>query len=65
MPKTYCVSVVEKCLLSNRVSDYPFISQGKTRIPGVNDNLDGEETDVSKLKQPLFTGSTLSKVHLM
>ncbi|KAK9887939.1 hypothetical protein WA026_000239, partial [Henosepilachna vigintioctopunctata] len=38
-------SVVDLCNLSNRVSDYPFISQGKTRIPGVNDSLEAEVTD--------------------
>lgn len=34
-------------LLSNRISDYHFISQGKTRIPGVNDGEEFEITDVS------------------
>lgn len=34
-------------LLSNRIGDYYFISQGKTRIPGVNDYENLEETDVS------------------
>lgn len=34
------------CLLSNRISDYPFICQGKTRIPGVNDSSEGVVTDV-------------------
>lgn len=33
--------------LSNRISDYHFISQGKTRIPGVNDGEQFEITDVS------------------
>lgn len=35
------------CLLTNRIGDYFFISQGKTRIPGVNDGLEMEDTDVS------------------
>lgn len=39
------------CLLSNRISDYPFISQGKTRIPGVNDSSEGVVTDVRMLMQ--------------
>lgn len=34
-------------MLSNRIGDYWYISQGKTRIPGVNDAADMEETDVS------------------
>lgn len=34
-------------MLSNRITDYPLISQGKTRIPGVNDALELELTVVS------------------
>jgi len=34
-------------LLSNRIGDYRYISQGKTRIPGVNDGEEFEVTDVS------------------
>lgn len=34
-------------MLSNRMSDYPLISQGKTRIPGVNDAEEFELTVVS------------------
>lgn len=34
-------------MLSNRIGDYWYISQGKTRIPGVNDGEAMEETDVS------------------
>lgn len=34
-------------MLSNRIGDYWYISQGKTRIPGVNDGEDMEATDVS------------------
>lgn len=37
----------EVCLLTSRVSDYPSISNGKTRIPGVNDGDEFETTDVS------------------
>lgn len=51
MPSTKVIMplcAVEICYLTNRVSDYPYISQGKTRIPGVNDSADGEITDVSK-----------------
>jgi len=33
--------------LSNRISDYYYISQGKTRIPGVNDGEQLQITDVS------------------
>lgn len=31
------------CFLTSRISDYPIICQGKTRIPGVND---GEELEL-------------------
>lgn len=34
----------EITMLSNRISDYPLISQGKTRIPGIND---AEECDLT------------------
>lgn len=37
----------ETTMLSNRIGDYWYISQGKTRIPGVNDGEDMEATDVS------------------
>lgn len=33
--------------LSNRISDYYYISQGKTRIYGVNDGEEFQITDVS------------------
>ena len=36
------------CLLSNDVHDYPFQSQGKTEIPGVDDGAEMKDTDVSK-----------------
>jgi len=35
-------------LLSNRIADYYYISQGKTRIPGVNDGEEFQITDVSE-----------------
>lgn len=38
---------VEKTLLSSRTVDYPTITQGKTRIPGINDGEEFEITDVS------------------
>lgn len=38
---------VEKTLLSSRISEYPTITQGKTRIPGINDGEEFELTDVS------------------
>lgn len=34
-------------LLSTRMSDYPTITQGKTRVPGINDGEEFELTDVS------------------
>jgi len=33
--------------LSNRIEDYVYINQGKTRIPGVNDCEEMLLTDVS------------------
>lgn len=35
-------------MLTTRVSDYPLISQGTTRIPGVNDSEEFELTVVSR-----------------
>ena len=40
-------SPTEQCLLSNRIEDYFYVSQGKTRIPGVNDCEEMVYTDVS------------------
>lgn len=40
----------EITLLGDRIADYPTVSQGKTRIPGVNDAEEFEITDVSLLK---------------
>lgn len=37
----------ELTMLSNRISNYSYINQGKTRIPGVNDGLEMDATDVS------------------
>lgn len=37
----------EMTLLSARMSDYPTITQGKTRIPGINDGEEFENTNVS------------------
>lgn len=34
-------------MLSARMSDYPTITHGKTRIPGINDGEEFEETNVS------------------
>jgi hypothetical protein len=34
-------------MLSNRMEDYYFVSQGKTRIPGVNDAEEMFATEVS------------------
>lgn len=38
---------IDKTYLTTRMSDYPTISQGKTRVPGVNDGEEFELTDVS------------------
>lgn len=37
----------EVTMLGNRISDYPIVSQGKTRIPGVNDAAQFDVTVVS------------------
>ena len=37
----------EKCLLSNNIRDYYFVSQGKTTIPGLDDGEEMQITDVS------------------
>lgn len=49
-------------MLSNRVSDYWYISQGKTRIPGVNDSMDMETTDVSPA---LRVSSSLGEIQIL
>lgn len=36
-------------MLSARMCDYPSITQGKTRIPGINDGDEFEITDVSEI----------------
>lgn len=38
---------LELCLLGTHISTYPTISQGKTRIPGVNDGEEFELVHVS------------------
>lgn len=42
-----CTLHAEMTFLSNRISDYYYISQGKTRIYGVNDGEEFQITDVS------------------
>ncbi|XP_074040834.1 myosin heavy chain isoform X44 [Leptinotarsa decemlineata] len=37
--------VKDKCLLSNNINDYYFVSQGKTTIPGVDDSEEMKVTD--------------------
>ncbi|XP_058803249.1 myosin heavy chain, muscle isoform X5 [Phymastichus coffea] len=37
----------EMCLLSNNITDYYFVSQGKTTIPGVDDGEECQLTDVA------------------
>lgn len=46
--------------LSNRIADYPSVSQGKTRIPGVNDSEDAIFTDVSRMNKNLNKNSKIS-----
>jgi hypothetical protein len=50
----------EKTLLSNRIQDYVYISQGKTRIPGVNDSEDMALIDVSGFRNTSSITSTNS-----
>lgn len=50
---------LECCLLSSHISDYPCISQGKTRIPGVNDGEEFEVTDVSEIEMLLILAEIL------
>lgn len=38
---------LEMCFLGTHISEYPTISQGKTRIPGVNDGDEFELVHVS------------------
>lgn len=40
--------------LSNRIQDYYYVSQGKTRIPNVNDTEEFLLTDVSELWKTHF-----------
>lgn len=54
----------EVTMLSNHISDYPLISQGQTRIPGVNDSEELILTVVSQTAHeaaPVFRHWTLSK----
>ncbi|CAH1709104.1 unnamed protein product [Aphis gossypii] len=48
-----CTLHAEMTYLSNRISDYYYISQGKTRIPGVNDGEEFQITDVSATQRVL------------
>lgn len=49
---------LELCLLGSHISDYPTISHGKTRIPGVNDGEEFELVHVSheRKRWPLRKG---------
>lgn len=48
--------MTELCLLGTHISDYPSISHGKTRIPGVND---GEEFELVHVSDPRTRPSPL------
>lgn len=41
------ITHTEMCLLSNNITDYYFVSQGKTTIPSVDDGEEMLITDVS------------------
>lgn len=45
-------------MLGNRISDYPLISQGQTRIPGVNDS---EELILTVVSQPVYEAAPVFK----
>lgn len=45
--QTFPLSRTESCLLSNNITDYYFVSQGKTTIPSVDDGEELTITDVS------------------
>lgn len=42
-----CFYPTAMCLLSDNVTDYYYVSQGKTSIPGVDDGEECQLTDVS------------------
>lgn len=60
---------IELCLLGTHISTYPTISQGKTRIPGVNDGEEFELVHVSsfaketKKKKNIHTQTPQSADH--
>lgn len=43
----------EMCLFSNDISDYHYVAQGKTEIPGVDDGEEARLTDVSAIRLDL------------
>lgn len=49
---------LELCYLGTHISSYPTISQGKTRIPGVNDGEEFELVDVSHKPTDLILDRT-------
>lgn len=51
-----CVDFTEVTMLTSRVSDYPSISHGKTRIPGVND---AEEFTLTAVSWELTQGASV------
>lgn len=50
-----CERNLELCFLGTHISTYPTISQGKTRIPGVNDGDEFELVHVSQGKKIKLT----------
>lgn len=47
MPSPQWTHFTEKLLLSNKIHEYKFVSQGKVDIPGVDDGEELLLTDVS------------------
>lgn len=45
IPKLFLL-ILEKSMLTGVITDYVFVSQGKTSIPGVDDGEELELTDV-------------------
>ena len=58
-----CTLHAEMTFLSNRVSDYYYINQGRTRIPGVNDGEEFKITDVSATARVLRNLIICFKIH--
>lgn len=52
MMSLHCSFLTEKLLLNDDITNYYFVSQGKTSIPGVDDKEEFIMTDVSYCRRP-------------